>query len=155
MADCGVVGAFLWDSCRPTTVRESRQHRLCRNHRLHPSAPWNLTLTTSSCIARATWATGWLTLPLKPQRTFAAVEGPQWPGEILVVESDSKPVLQQLLGSSQGFVRVKQAVAGCSVLRVFRKVVMSQALLRGKWSLTAVFSGHCAKRSQIRHWSKN
>lgn len=73
----------------------------------------------------STWVAG---LTPKLWRPFIGGEGLRWPREILVVNSDPKPVLQLHLGSSQGFVSLRKVVDSCSVLRAFHKVVTDQAL---------------------------
>lgn len=66
---------------------------------------------------------------LKLQKTFLySSEQPTATWGTLVVDSEPQPAPQPLLGSSQGSVNPKQAVAACGVFSVFCEVVTCQAL---------------------------
>lgn len=59
---------------------------------------------------------------------FIAADGLQLLREHLVMDRDLQLAPEPLLGSSQRFVSLKQAMPGCSVLRALCKVVPGQAL---------------------------
>lgn len=64
--------------------------------------------------------------------------GLQEPNELWVVSSEPQSTMLPLLGSSQRFANLTQAVVGYSVPRVLCKVGTGQALPQGYWWLTDV-----------------